>query len=234
MIYEGIFEEYEEMKKAYNLVDFNSLLLMMIDELKNGCENNFREILVDEYQDTNPLQNEFINAVENGSLFCVGDYDQSIYAFNGADISIISNFDKKYKDAKVFTLTKNYRSYAEILDLANRVIQYNPRIYPKQLEVVRGKGKVNPKLLVYEDTIKQYKDIANKIAISNTSKDEIAVLFRNNSSADGIEIYLRELGIPTKRKGGVGFFDTKEIKVTLDILTFLHNPKDIMSFIHFF
>jgi len=234
MIYEGIFEEYEEMKKAYNLVDFNSLLLMMIDELKNGCENNFREILVDEYQDTNPLQNEFINAVENGSLFCVGDYDQSIYAFNGADISIISNFDKKYKDAKVFTLTKNYRSYAEILDLANRVIQYNPRIYPKQLEVVRGKGKVNPKLLVYEDTIKQYKDIANKIAISNTSKDEIAVLFRNNSSADGIEIYLRELGIPTKRKGGVGFFDTKEIKVTLDILTFLHNPKDIMSFIHIF
>jgi len=234
MIYEGIFEEYEEMKKAYNLVDFNSLLLMMIDELKNGCENNFREILVDEYQDTNPLQNEFINAVENGSLFCVGDYDQSIYAFNGADISIISNFDKRYKDAKVFTLTKNYRSYAEILDLANRVIKYNPRIYPKKLEVVRGKSGINPKLLVYEDTIKQYKDIANKIATSNTSKDEIAVLFRNNSSADGIEIYLRELGIPTKRKGGVGFFDTKEIKVTLDILTFLHNPKDIMSFIHIF
>ena len=234
MIYEGIFEEYEEMKKAYNLVDFNSLLLMMIDELKNGCENNFREILVDEYQDTNPLQNEFINAVEKGSLFCVGDYDQSIYAFNGADISIISNFDKRYKDAKVFTLTKNYRSYAEILDLANRVIKYNPRIYPKKLEVVRGKSGINPKLLVYEDTIKQYKDIANKIATSNTSKDEIAVLFRNNSSADGIEIYLRELGIPTKRKGGVGFFDTKEIKVTLDILTFLHNPKDIMSFIHIF
>jgi len=234
LIYEDIFDEYEETKKKYNIVDFNSLLYMMIDELKNGCENNFKEILVDEYQDTNPLQNEFINAVENGSLFCVGDYDQSIYAFNGADISIISTFDKRYKNSKIFTLTKNYRSYAQILELANRVIQHNPRIYPKKLEVVRGKGKVNPKLLVYEDTITQYKDIAQKIYTSSTKRDDIAVLFRNNSSADGIELYLREKGIPTKRKGGVGFFDTKEIKITLDILTFLHNPKDIMSFIHIF
>jgi DNA helicase-2/ATP-dependent DNA helicase PcrA len=233
-IYEGIFEEYEEMKKQYKIVDFNSLLIMMINELKNGCKNPYKEILVDEYQDTNPLQNKFINAVDNGSLFCVGDYDQSIYAFNGADISIISSFDKRYKDANIFTLTKNYRSYAEILDLANRVIQYNPRIYPKQIEVTRGKGKINPKLLVYEDTNKQYKDIASKIYTSSTNKDEIAVLFRNNSSADGIELYLRELGVTTKRKGGVGFFDTKEIKITLNILTFLHNPKDIMSFIHIF
>jgi DNA helicase-2/ATP-dependent DNA helicase PcrA len=233
-IYEGIFEEYEQKKKEYGLVDFNSLLIEMINELKNGCDNPYKEVLVDEYQDTNPLQNEFINEVENGSLFCVGDYDQSIYAFNGADISIISTFDKRYPDAKIFTLTKNYRSYAEILDLANRVIKYNPRIYPKQLEVVRGNAKIRPKLLMYEDTISQYKDISAKIASSTTDKDDIAVLFRNNSSADGIELYLRELGIASRRKGGIGFFDTKEIKVTLDILTFLHNPKDVMSFIHIF
>jgi DNA helicase-2/ATP-dependent DNA helicase PcrA len=233
MIYEGIFEEYEEVKKEYGLVDFNSLLLLMIEELKKGIDNPYKEVLVDEYQDTNPLQNEFINAVERGSLFCVGDYDQSIYAFNGADISIISTFDKRYKNANIYTLTKNYRSKKEILELANRVIKNNPRIYPKKLEVVRGSG-IPPKLLVYQDTITQYKDIASKIAISSTSKDEIAVLFRNNSSADGIEVYLREFGISSKRKGGVGFFDTKEIKITLDILTFLHNPKDIMSFIHIF
>jgi len=233
-IYEGIFEEYELKKKEYGLVDFNSLLIKMIKELKNGIDNPYKEILVDEYQDTNPLQNEFINNVENGSLFCVGDYDQSIYAFNGADISIISNFNKNYPDANIFTLTKNYRSYAEILDLANRVIKYNPRIYPKQLEVVRGNAKIKPKLLMYEDTISQYKDISSKIALSPTPKDEIAVLFRNNSSADGIELYLRELSIPSRRKGGIGFFDTKEIKITLDILTFIHNPKDVMSFIHIF
>ena len=234
LIYEGIFEEYEEKKKEYGLVDFNSLLLLMINELKNRCDNPYKEILVDEYQDTNPLQNEFINAVEKGSLFCVGDYDQSIYAFNGADISIISTFKEKYEDAKVFTLTKNYRSYGEILDLANRVIKNNPRIYPKELEVIRGFSKNPPKLLIYKTTIDQYKDIAKKIAQSLTKKDDIAVLFRNNSSADGIELYLRELGVQSRRKGGVGFFDTKEIKITLDILTFLHNPKDVMSFIHIF
>ncbi len=233
-IYEGIFEEYEEMKKEYNIVDFNSLLLMMIEELKQGTNSPYKEVLVDEYQDTNPLQNRFINSVINGSLFCVGDYDQSIYAFNGSDISIISSFENVYPDANIYTLTKNYRSTQEILALANKVINHNPRIYPKQLEVVRGKGDVKPKLLVYEQTFEQYQDIAQKIATSNTPKDEIAVLFRNNSTADGVELYLRELGIESRRKGGIGFFDTKEIKVVLDILTFLHNPKDIMSFIHIF
>ena len=233
-IYEGIFDEYEEMKKAHNLVDFNSLLINMIDELKNGIDVPFREVLVDEYQDTNPLQNEFINQVERGSLFCVGDYDQSIYAFNGSDISIISNFDKIYPDSNVFTLTKNYRSYGEILSMANRVIQNNPRIYPKKLEVVRGNSGKMPKLLGFEDTISQYKEIAKNIHNSTTPFDEIAIIFRNNSSADGLELYLRELGIDSKRKGGIGFFDTKEIKITLDILSFLVNPKDIMSFIHIF
>jgi DNA helicase-2/ATP-dependent DNA helicase PcrA len=234
LIYEGIFEEYEEVKREYGIVDFNSLLIEMIEELKRGAENRFKEIIVDEYQDTNPLQNEFINQVEKGSLFCVGDYDQSIYAFNGADISIISSFDKRYPEANIFTLTKNYRSKEEILEIANRVIKNNPRIYPKKLEVVRGKAKIKPTLLLYKDTISQYKTIAYKIANSPTPKEEIAVLFRNNSSADGIELYLRELSIPSRRKGGVGFFDTKEIKIVLDILTFIHNPKDIMSFIHIF
>jgi DNA helicase-2/ATP-dependent DNA helicase PcrA len=106
LIYEDIFEEYERVKKEYNLVDFNSLLIEMIKRLKGDIKSPFKEVLVDEYQDTNPLQNEFIESVKNESLFCVGDYDQSIYAFNGADISIISTFDKRYKDAKVFTLKK--------------------------------------------------------------------------------------------------------------------------------
>jgi DNA helicase-2/ATP-dependent DNA helicase PcrA len=234
LIYEDIFEEYEKTKKAHNLVDFNSLLIEMINELKKGVDNPFREILVDEYQDTNPLQNEFIEAVKKESLFCVGDYDQSIYAFNGADISIISTFDKRYENANVFTLKKNYRSYGEILDIANKVIKNNPRIYPKELEVTRGYGGSVPKLLIYEDTFEEYKDIAKRIRNSLTPREEIAVLFRNNSSADAIEATLRENGIECKRRGGISFFDSKEIKVTLDILTFLINPKDIMCFIHVF
>ncbi|NPA56002.1 MAG: ATP-dependent helicase [Epsilonproteobacteria bacterium] len=234
LIYEGIIEEYEEKKSQYNLVDFNSLIKMMIDQLQQGIPNPYKEILVDEYQDTNPLQNKFINSVQRGSLFCVGDYDQSIYAFNGADISIISSFQDRYPNANVYTLTKNYRSYAQILDIANKVIQNNPRIYPKTLEVVRGKAPQNPKVLGYSDTTSQYKDIAHLIAQLPVAYEEIAVLFRNNSSADSIEAYLRELNIPTQRKGGISFFDTKEIKITLDLLTFITNPHDVMSFIHIF
>jgi len=234
LVYEDIFQEYEEVKKAHGLLDFNSLLIEMINELKRGIDVPFKEILVDEYQDTNPLQNELIEAIKRDSLFCVGDYDQSIYAFNGADISIISTFDKRYKDARVFTLKKNYRSYGEILTIANKVIANNPRIYPKSLEVTRGYSNEWPKVLYYEDVIDEYRDIANRIASSSVKRDEIAVLFRNNSSADMIEAMLREKGIDSKRKGGISFFDSKEVKITLDILTFFVNPKDIMAFIHIF
>ena len=234
LIYEDIFDEYEEIKNNYNLADFNSLLLSMIKELENGANNPFKEVLVDEYQDTNPLQNRLIESLKQNSLFCVGDYDQSIYAFNGADINIISTFDKRYPNAKVFTLKKNYRSYGEILAIANKVIKNNPRIYPKELEVTRGFSGEYPKLLMYNDTFEQYSDIAQKILNSSINYDEIAVLFRNNSSADGIEAMLREKGIECRRKGGVGFFESREIKVTLDILVFLLNPKDLMAFIHIF
>jgi len=234
LVYESIFDEYEEIKKAHGLVDFNSLLIRMIEELKNGIEVPFKEVLVDEYQDTNPLQNELIESIKQSSLFCVGDYDQSIYAFNGADISIISTFDKRYPDANVFTLKKNYRSYGEILEIANKVIANNPRIYPKNLEVTRGFSGEWPKVLYYNDTFEEYRDVANRILNSSVSRDEIAVLFRNNSSADAIEAMLREKGIECRRKGGVSFFDSREIKITLDILTFIVNPKDIMAFIHIF
>ncbi len=234
LVYESIFDEYEEVKKTHGLVDFNSLLIRMIEELKNGIEVPFKEVLVDEYQDTNPLQNELIENIKQTSLFCVGDYDQSIYAFNGADINIISTFDKRYPDARVFTLKKNYRSYGEILEIANRVIANNPRIYPKSLEVTRGFSGEWPKVLYYNDTYEEYRDVANRILNSSTRKDEIAVLFRNNSSADAIEAMLREKGIECRRKGGVSFFDSREIKIMLDILTFIINPKDIMAFIHIF
>jgi len=232
LIYEDIFDEFEETKKKYNLVDFNSLLLRMIEELEKGVDNPFKEILVDEYQDTNPLQNRFIEALKQNSLFCVGDYDQSIYAFNGADINIISTFDKRYPDAKIFTLKKNYRSYGEILAIANKVIKNNPRVYSKDLEVTRGYSGEYPKLLIYNDTFEEYRDIADKILKSSSEKEEIAILFRNNSSADAIEAMLRENGIECKRKGGVGFFESREIKIVLDIFVLLLNPKDLMAFIH--
>ena len=230
-IYLDVLEEFKELKKEHNYVDYNDLLMLYKENIL--VDNpGFKEILVDEYQDTNPLQDSIIRALNPPSLFCVGDYDQSIYAFNGADISIIGSFKERYEKGNIYNLSKNYRSSASILSLANRVIEKNPRIYPKTLEVVKKENPAAPSLLVYDELFLQYQGIANKIKLTNRPFNDIAVIFRNNSSADGIEASLREFGIPSKRKGGVSFFDTKEIVFVLNLCSLLFNPKDMMSFIH--
>ncbi len=232
-IYLDICEEFEATKAEYGFVSFNDLLLHMRRQL---LENTmpFDEILVDEYQDTNTLQSALIDALKAKSLFCVGDYDQSIYAFNGANIQNIATFADRYPGAKVFTLSKNYRSVAPILSLANRVIERNERIYPKKLEVGRRGDAHPPKLLVYDELFVQYQSIAGMIKKSHLPNEHIAVIFRNNASADGIEASLRELGLPCKRKGGTSFFESKEVKFLLDLLSLMVNPKDMMAFIHIF
>jgi DNA helicase-2/ATP-dependent DNA helicase PcrA len=232
-IYLDICDEFERTKAEYGFVSFNDLLL----HTKKYVSQNrihFEEILVDEYQDTNTLQSALIDALEPDSLFCVGDYDQSIYAFNGANIKNISTFASRYPNAHVFTLKTNYRSVAPILSLANRVIERNERIYPKKLEVGRVGDAHPPKLLVYDELFAQYQSISRQIKKSHLPNDKIAVIFRNNSSADGIEATLRELGLPCKRKGGTSFFEAKEVKFLLDLLCLMVNPKDMMAFIHIF
>ncbi|BBG65679.1 ATP-dependent DNA helicase UvrD/PcrA/Rep, epsilon proteobacterial type 1 [Hydrogenimonas sp.] len=233
-IYLDIIDEFKSTKREFGFVDFNDLLILMRESVAEK-PLPFKEILVDEYQDTNELQGSLIDAMDAGSLFCVGDYDQSIYAFNGANINIIGSFGRKYGDAKIFTLTKNYRSTAPILDLANRVIEHNERIYPKQLEVVRGSESASmPRLMIFDNLMQQYEAISQAIRRSMTPHAEIAVIFRNNASADGIEAMLKEEGIACRRKGGRSFFDAKEVKAALDLATLLANPKDMMAFIHIF
>jgi DNA helicase-2/ATP-dependent DNA helicase PcrA len=231
-LYEKIFDEFDELKNELGFVGFNDLLLQMRQALKDGAKNPYRETLVDEYQDTNPLQNSVLKALNPPSLFCVGDYDQSIYAFNGAEIGIISDFEKRYENAKVWTLTKNYRSTALILSLANRVISNNERIYPKALTPIKAQSFAPPELLAYGELYEQYRAIAAKIASSRCAKNEIAVIFRNNSSADGIEAMLRELGLPCRRKGGNGFFESREIKTAMDLIGLIVNPRDLLAFVN--
>ena len=234
MIYADIVDEFEKLKTQYGFLNFNDLLIKM-RALCEAKELGYKEVLIDEYQDTNALQGTLIDAMKPPSLFCVGDYDQSIYAFNGADISIIGTFSKKFPDASIFTLNKNYRSTIPILSLANKVISYNERIYPKALEFTRtAEDAKPPKLIAYDELFDQYHGIAAMIRDSMTSREEIAVIFRNNSSADGIEVALRELGIACRRRGGTSFFDSKEVKVLLDIYTLLVNESDMMAFIHIF
>ncbi len=232
-IYLDIIDEFQKTKEAYGFVDFNDLLILMREHFRRS-DSPFKEVLVDEYQDTNALQGSWIDALDPPSLFCVGDYDQSIYAFNGADIHIIAGFTERYPDARLFTLSKNYRSTAPILSLANRVIEYNERIYPKRLEVVREGRAEPPRLLMFETLMQQYEQIAQMIRRSTAPHAEIAVIFRNNASADGIEAMLREQGIACRRKGGRSFFDAKEVKAALDLATLTVNPRDMMAFIHIF
>ncbi|WJI97422.1 ATP-dependent helicase [Helicobacter pylori] len=228
--YENILDEFENTKKKHNYMDYNDLLLLFKQAMLER-PSPYKEVLCDEFQDTNPLQESILDAINPPSLFCVGDYDQSIYAFNGADISIISNFTQKYKNARVFTLTKNYRSSKEILDLANQVIQRNERIYPKNLEVVKSGHFNKPALLNYNDNIAQCQDIAKRIVMRKNFK-EVAVIFRNNASADQLEAALRSHNVPSKRKGSASFFESKEVALVLDICTLIFNPKDIMAAIH--
>ncbi len=228
--YENILDEFENTKKKHNYIDYNDLLLLFKQAMLER-PSPYKEVLCDEFQDTNPLQESVLDAINPPSLFCVGDYDQSIYAFNGADISIISNFTQKYKNARVFTLTKNYRSSKEILDLANQVIQHNERIYPKNLEVVKSGHFNKPALLNYNDNIAQCQDIAKRIVMRKNFK-EVAVIFRNNASADQLEAALRSYNVPSKRKGSASFFESKEVALALDICALLFNPKDIMATIH--
>ncbi|UOR22754.1 ATP-dependent helicase [Helicobacter pylori] len=228
--YENILDEFENTKKKHNYIDYNDLLLLFKQAMLER-PSPYKEVLCDEFQDTNPLQESILDAINPPSLFCVGDYDQSIYAFNGADISIISNFTQKYKNAQVFTLTKNYRSSKEILDLANQVIQHNERIYPKKLEVVKSGHFNKPVLLNYSDNIAQCQDIAKRIVMRKNFK-EVAVIFRNNASADQLEAALRFHNVPSKRKGSASFFESKEVALALDICALIFNPKDIMAAIH--
>ncbi|MBO5064136.1 MAG: ATP-dependent helicase [Campylobacter sp.] len=231
-IYDDILQEFEETKTQFNYADFNDLLIKMRNELKKGARIYFDEILVDEYQDTNSLQGSLIDAFNTKSLFCVGDFDQSIYAFNGANIEIIGSFKERYIDANIYSLNINYRSSAKILALANKVIANNPRLYPKSLEVSREGEFKSPVLLTYDELFSQYSSVAQLIANSKYNKNDIAIIFRNNSSADGLEVALKEQGISCKRKGGVSFFESREIKALIDLVAILVNPRDIMAFIH--
>lgn len=231
MIYEDVVEEFNQLKLKYGYVNFDDLLTIMLDTLKQK-EFNFKEILVDEYQDTNPLQGRLLDAFRPKSLFCVGDYDQSIYAFNGSDIGIISTFASRYQNSNVFTLRKNYRSTKPILDLATKVIEFNDRVYEKKLEVVRKEEIYKPKLLAFNELFSQYHYISELISKSNTPHSEIAIIYRNNSSADGIEANLREYSIPAKRKGGMSFFDSVEVKFIIDMLVLQLSHNDMMAFIH--
>lgn len=224
--YESIIELHQENLKKEKLIGFNELLIKASVESQKFTQK-FKEIIIDEYQDTSYLQIQYAQSLPHKQLFCVGDYDQSIYAFNGANIEIIASFGKMYKNSKIFNLKKNYRSNKPILDLAQKVISQNKRIFPKKLEIMNKSEEFPIIFTPYLDDEGQAFEIAKKIKESKTFFDNIAIIYRNNSSATNIEIALKENNIECIRDDKNSFFDIDEVRYTINVLKLLNGLEKI-------
>jgi DNA helicase-2/ATP-dependent DNA helicase PcrA len=227
--YQKVFDAYAQAIADQKIVGFNELLEYASIHA-NKFKEKFKEIIIDEYQDTSYLQTHYIQSLDFKQLFCVGDYDQSIYAFNGADIEIIGSFKDVYPDASVINLAKNYRSAKPILDLAQKSIEINPRLYPKKLEITKTTEDLPVEFLSFESSPDQYLEVAKMISESKTHFDEIAVLYRNNASANGIEMALRTFNIDVVRDDKGSFLEIDEMRYMVNLLK-LTNTKDKLPLI---
>lgn len=234
-----IYEEYEKRKKANNALDFDDLILKTISLLKKDEEtlsfyaNKFKYVFVDEYQDTNKSQYELIKLFTkmNGNICVVGDSDQSIYSWRGADITNILNFEKDFKNAKVILLEQNYRSTTKILDAANHLIKNNIERKEKNLWTENSIGE-KP---VYRNSASEYdeaSDIVLKIQqMQHKGYDlsQMAILYRTNAQSRILEEKLMENHISHKIVGGLKFYDRREVKDILAYLQFVANPDENLS-----
>lgn len=231
-----VFPEYQRKLKLLNALDFDDLLFFTVDLLKNypisleAVSKTFEFLLVDEYQDTNPMQFELIQLLtsQHKNICVVGDDDQSIYAFRGADVEIILNFGKYFANTKTISLEQNYRSNKPILDLANAMIEKNKFRHPKRLWSTIESTHL-PLLWSCQDDEHESLVIADDILElrkKGTAFSQIAVLCRGNNQFLKFEDAFKENQIPYQVFGGQKFYEKKEIKDLLSYLAFLSNPKD--------
>jgi DNA helicase-2/ATP-dependent DNA helicase PcrA len=230
---------YRKRKKELNCLDFDDLLLYWKALLQDHPEvrarygEQFRHILVDEYQDTNRIQSDIIDllAEKHGNLMVVGDDSQSIYSFRGAHFANILSFPDRYPSAKAFKLEINYRSTPEILHLANSSILFNRHQFPKKLRTVRPKGAV-PCLVPLQDVLEQAYFVGQKIEEirdGGTSLSEIAVLYRAHYHSMELQMELTRKGIPFQVRSGLRFFEQAHIKDVCAYLKIICNPMDELA-----
>lgn len=236
-LYSEIYEAYDEELKKNNALDYDDLLLKTVilftqfpDVLKYYAER-FKYIHIDEYQDTNKIQYLLVRMLSkvHGNLFAVGDDDQSIYGWRGAEISNIINFRKDFPQAKVIKLEQNYRSTGNILNVSNILISYNNQRYGKKLWTSEAGGEnvyVKRKVSDSEEAEFVVGEIARRIKEEGASPKDFAVLVRLNALTNKIEERLNLYAIPYKVYGGMKFFDRKEIKDVLAYVKAIVNPKD--------
>lgn len=234
--FEKIRAAYDDKKRRTNNLDYDDLLLRWLELLERSprvrekLTNQFRYVLVDEYQDTNRLQHAVIRilAEKHKNLLVVGDDAQSIYSFRAAEIKNILEFPETYPGARVFKLETNYRSTRPILDLANHSIANNVRQFPKKLKSVAEEGTL-PQVVKLRDPRQQATFIAQRIlelTESGLELSDIAVLFRAHYQAAELEMELAKRGVPYLVRGGVRFFEQAHIKDVLAHLRLVSNPLD--------
>ncbi|CAG0980281.1 hypothetical protein RHDC4_01840, partial [Rhodocyclaceae bacterium] len=197
-------------------------------------QERFRHILVDEFQDTNKLQYKWLKmlAGENAALFCVGDDDQSIYAFRGADVGNMRDFEREYKVANVIRLEQNYRSHGNILDAANAIIKNNEKRLGKNLWTEAGAGEP---IRVFEagsdgEEARWIVEEIKALVREGHARAEIALLYRSNAQSRILEHTLFSAGIPYRVYGGLRFFERQEIKHALAYLRLIANTDDDTAF----
>src|SRR5213595_265659 len=232
---------YEKKKKATNSVDFDDLLektLSMLQKHENIASfyrRQFQFILVDEYQDTNKIQADFIDllAREHRNVMVVGDDAQSIYSWRGANFQNILEFPKRYPDAKVFKIEMNYRSVPEILQVANAAIAANVDQFQKNLQPTRESAAAKPAVVALNDGSEQAQFIAQRILElrdEDVDLNEIAVLYRAHYHALELQLELSRRGIPYQITSGIRFFEQAHIKDVISFLRLVANPRDEVAF----
>ena len=232
-------EETKKYKEEHNLFNYDDILLkfdQMLTDYSNiarRIEDTYRYIMIDEYQDTNTLQDSIIRKIrtKNTNLMVVGDDMQSIYKFRGADVQNILSFPKRYTDCKVIYLTENYRSSQEILNLANHVMTNATEGYQKNLRAQFSSQEL-PKVYGVNDTKTEAEFVLNRIKAKHAEGipyNDICVLYRNSFQSYELEVLLNKAGLDFEKYGGIRFLDRAHIKDILAFLKIYSNPHDQLS-----
>jgi DNA helicase II / ATP-dependent DNA helicase PcrA len=236
-----VYESYQEVLRRSGGLDFDDLIMKLVELLSTDEEalakwrDRFRHVLVDEYQDTNRAQYVLVNllAQEHRNVAVVGDDDQSIYRFRGADIRNILDFRKDYPDAHVVHLEQNYRSSQAILDTAYSVIRSNPERAEKRLWTERAGGEKVIATQAYNE-IEEAEFVADEIERLRRTEQrgysDFAILYRTNAQSRSFEDVLARRRIPYRLVGGIRFWERREVKDLVAYMRFCFNPKDSLSF----
>ncbi len=234
-----IFIRYGEALKMCSALDFADLILMTVrlfqkhPRILANYQQRFRYLLIDEYQDTNRAQYLLMKllASAHGNICAVGDEDQSIYRWRGADITNILNFEKDFPNAKIFKLEENYRSTKNIIEAASAVISYNTERRDKTLWTQNDSGEKIEVVEAYDEHDEAFKLVAQiQEAIEEFPLNQVAVFYRTNAQSRLIEDMLRSKGLNYQVYGGLKFYDRLEVKDALAYLKLLSNPQDDVSF----